>query len=261
MRKYNDVQTTLSTPLDPKFVKKHPYTGFDYIEGCTAIDNANAAFGYDGWSVDVDTEHMKFMNLPATGNGTKRGVVTVPVIVSVIVEKDGEAEDYTEVVKTDIGSCIWNGEDQIETAIKGAVTDGMKRALRMFGPQFGNDLYKKEEVAAVSQTAESYAQKEQRVMQENNMNPEQVAPSCDKCGSKMKLRNGPRGAFWGCGDYPNCKNIINVDEVDINGNRVGANAQQNTVPQQQTGAHPAQNNSNVAEDEQDVAEKLKSVPF
>lgn len=28
---------------------------------------------------------------------------------------------------------------------------------------------------------------------------------CPKCGGMLKKRNGPYGAFWGCGNYPKCK--------------------------------------------------------
>jgi restriction system protein len=34
------------------------------------------------------------------------------------------------------------------------------------------------------------------------------APSCEKCGSKMRLVNGRRGKFWGCGNYPKCKSTM-----------------------------------------------------
>ena len=45
--------------------------------------------------------------------------------------------------RTDIGFHAVTDEtaDGHETAIKGAVTDGMKRALRSFGDRFGNGLY------------------------------------------------------------------------------------------------------------------------
>lgn len=33
------------------------------------------------------------------------------------------------------------------------------------------------------------------------------APICDLCGDKMVRRNGPRGPFWGCSNYPKCTNI------------------------------------------------------
>jgi restriction system protein len=31
------------------------------------------------------------------------------------------------------------------------------------------------------------------------------APSCEKCGAKMRLVNGRRGKFWGCSNYPKCR--------------------------------------------------------
>lgn len=31
-----------------------------------------------------------------------------------------------------------------------------------------------------------------------------AAPQCPKCGKPMKRKNGPRGDFWGCTDYPGC---------------------------------------------------------
>jgi predicted RNA-binding Zn-ribbon protein involved in translation (DUF1610 family) len=40
-------------------------------------------------------------------------------------------------------------------------------------------------------------------------------PSCPRCGSRMILRTAKQGhyagqKFWGCGDYPNCKGIVNL---------------------------------------------------
>ena len=37
--------------------------------------------------------------------------------------------------------------DAHDMAIKGAVTDALKRALRTFGPQFGNGLYEHDDIA------------------------------------------------------------------------------------------------------------------
>jgi hypothetical protein len=34
---------------------------------------------------------------------------------------------------------------------------------------------------------------------------EQLGPSCPQCASPMVLRDGKRGEFWGCADYPVCK--------------------------------------------------------
>ncbi|MFH1388198.1 MAG: type I DNA topoisomerase [Patescibacteria group bacterium] len=34
---------------------------------------------------------------------------------------------------------------------------------------------------------------------------------CDKCGSKMEIKNGPYGMFLGCSKYPECKNIKKIE--------------------------------------------------
>jgi restriction system protein len=37
------------------------------------------------------------------------------------------------------------------------------------------------------------------------------APDCPECGTPMKKRNSQRGPFWGCGAYPECKGIRQID--------------------------------------------------
>ena len=36
-----------------------------------------------------------------------------------------------------------------------------------------------------------------------------TAPDCPRCGKHMVNRRGPRGEFWGCRDYPECKGTAN----------------------------------------------------
>jgi hypothetical protein len=38
------------------------------------------------------------------------------------------------------------------------------------------------------------------------------APSCSKCGKKMMHRNGPRGPFWGCQSYHDCRGLIPMSQ-------------------------------------------------
>lgn len=33
-------------------------------------------------------------------------------------------------------------------------------------------------------------------------------PSCSSCGTKMIKRNGKRGEFWGCSNFPRCKQML-----------------------------------------------------
>lgn len=37
------------------------------------------------------------------------------------------------------------------------------------------------------------------------------APECPECGSLMRRRTSTRGPFWGCGKYPQCKGIRQIE--------------------------------------------------
>jgi len=37
---------------------------------------------------------------------------------------------------------------------------------------------------------------------------------CLKCGSEMILRSGPYSKFYGCSNYPECKNILKLEVVN-----------------------------------------------
>lgn len=49
--------------------------------------------------------------------------------------------------------------------------------------------------------------KEETVKFENG---EKKIPVCSKCGSRMVIRKGKYGEFWGCAGYPKCTNTINI---------------------------------------------------
>lgn len=121
----------LKKPLDHGRVKKDP-KGKSYIEGWDAIATANRIFGFGGWSYEVVT-----IGQVGTFNRNSKDIAVYEAKVLVTVG---------EVSRTDVGIGITAGDspEAHETAIKGAVTDGLKRALRSFGDQFGNTLYDKE---------------------------------------------------------------------------------------------------------------------
>ena len=48
--------------------------------------------------------------------------------------------------------------------------------------------------------------------------------ACDKCGSKMILRDSKRGPFLGCSGYPKCKNTSEVPAKLMEDLGLGANA-------------------------------------
>ena len=114
------------------------------MEGHTVIDQANRIFGLGGWGFelvgDVSLRDIETVDAK-TGEVRRIRAYSAPVRVTV----PGAPP------RTDIGFHVVaeeSGEGH-ETAAKGAVTDGMKRALRSFGEAFGNGLYGDQPAAGV----------------------------------------------------------------------------------------------------------------
>ena len=133
------VTNALSQPIDPALVSQRRGRAgrtFSYIEGHVAISEANRVFGYGGWGYELlaDVTLREIENVdPDTGEVKLIRAYSAPVRVTV----PGAPP------RTDVGFHAVTEEtaDGHETALKGAVTDGLKRALRSFGDRFGNGLY------------------------------------------------------------------------------------------------------------------------
>ena len=127
----------LAKPLDPKRItvgQNGPLRGIKYLEGEDVIRTANHIFGYGGWSFELLAQPW-------------------------IVEKGEQGEKHTlyevwaahgrltvsDAHFADVGTCVRQGPGSggLEMAIKGAVTDCVKRCLRNMGDQFGLILYDK----------------------------------------------------------------------------------------------------------------------
>lgn len=147
-----------------------------YLEGHDVIDMANTVFGYHAWSYQVTK-----LELTA-------GVWVATILLSVSTP-EGETVQREDVgvgipaVARDAGEAT---PDAQETAIKGAVTDALKRALRTFGNAFGNSLYDKAEAAAVRD--DQPARLQTRVFEQGVDGEE--ARSCPSCDEPMVLRSG-----------------------------------------------------------------------
>ena len=133
------VTQALGQPIDPELVSQRRGRAgrtFSYIEGHTAISEANRVFGFGAWGFEL-VENVTLRQIETvdseTGELKTVNLYTAPVRVTVLGAPP----------RTDIGFHAVTDEtaDGHETAIKGAVTDGMKRALRSFGDRFGNGLY------------------------------------------------------------------------------------------------------------------------
>lgn len=135
----DEQKKALAAPLDPKHVKPPaPGKYGDYVEGWHVIAEANRIFGFDGWT--RETVEMEEVCRFETKIGRN--------------QDDGWAVGYRAKVRvvangiTREGSAVGNGEarklyDAIESAVKEAETDAMKRALMTFGNPFGLALYDK----------------------------------------------------------------------------------------------------------------------
>ncbi len=133
------VVQALSQPLDPALLSQRKGRAgrtYDYIEGHVAIDQANRIFGFGGWGYeligDVTLRRVETVDTK-TGDVSVSHAYSAPVRVTVAGAQP----------RTDVGfhAVTEENPEGHDTALKGAVTDGMKRALRSFGAQFGNSLY------------------------------------------------------------------------------------------------------------------------
>lgn len=130
----------LKAPLNMANVK--PAKSFgpkgDYIEGWHAMAEANRIFGFHGWDYEVPAVSCVHQGPREIGKEKKPGHgVTYTAKVAVRVG---------ETVREDFGAGHGYDVDlglAHESALKEAVTDALKRALRSFGSQFGLALYDK----------------------------------------------------------------------------------------------------------------------
>lgn len=131
-----EIQDALDRPLLPALVNKKD--GREYLAIYLAITQANRIFGHGGWQTEI--RH----HAPVTDNeGYVIGYkcvarVTVPAL-GVTVEGVG----FEHMTKPRGERHPKQDAQAHDTAMKGAESDAVKRALRYFGDQFGNSLYEK----------------------------------------------------------------------------------------------------------------------
>lgn len=137
---WDKASVELKRKLDPSHVKPPSKFGpkGDYIEGWHAMAEANRIFGFGEWGYTVKTCSCVSERERKIGSG----------------QKDGWGVTYTAMVSVEVGGVIredvgaghgYDGDCGLahESAIKEAVTDALKRALRSFGNPFGLALYDK----------------------------------------------------------------------------------------------------------------------
>ena len=129
----------LAKPLAEGLVEYRKGSGgkqFAYIRGYHIIEQANRIFGFGNWGYSVVSppELIEGQVVDEDTGEIKRSWKAYRAIVEVRV---GQTHP-----RTDVGFTILATEqpESHSTAMKGAVTDALKRALRTYGDQFGNSL-------------------------------------------------------------------------------------------------------------------------
>ncbi len=135
----NEQENILNQPLDASLIKHRPGAGgrqLSYIKGKTAIDTANRVFGHGKWGYKVLSRSLE-RTTDADGNLTGE-FYTADIELSVSGADFPFPGDGIGIVVPPRNGPIAEAH---EKARKEAVTDALKRALRHYGSQFGNDLY------------------------------------------------------------------------------------------------------------------------
>lgn len=139
----------LNDNLDPKNVKSRTQPGgpkLSYIEGWHAINEANRIFGFGSWErelVKLERTNCDLVDVTKNNRNEKQWRVGYLATVRITVHGEGGSRHRDG---TGFGSGY--GKDNqlgeaVESAVKEAETDAMKRALATFGNQFGLALYDK----------------------------------------------------------------------------------------------------------------------
>ena len=133
----------LNKKLDPSAIKPAPKGKFgDYVDGYHVISEANRIFGNGGWSYEItrlQQSHAATVTLTGQNGPYEQFRCSYVCTVKVTVGdtfKEGSAVGMGNGKPENMG-------DVIESAVKEAETDALKRALRTYGNTFGLALYDK----------------------------------------------------------------------------------------------------------------------
>lgn len=162
------IKYNLEKSLGPEYVSFRAAAGGSqvvYIEGWKALNLANQIFGFNGWSSEIKSTQVDYVD--HLGGKWSLGL---SVVVRVTL-KDGTFHE--DIGYGNIENCKSKAM-AFDKAKKEAVTDGIKRALRQFGNVLGNCLYEKNYLQKVKkiQKIEKTTTEDQLLRPEDNIKPE-----------------------------------------------------------------------------------------
>ncbi|CEG45433.1 dna repair and recombination protein [Plasmopara halstedii] len=112
-----------------------------YIESCKAIELANRAFGFNGWSCRIVECQEEYKEKKGD-----RWSIAYSSLVRIELKDGTSHEDVgfgTSDGQRDLGAAL-------EQAKKASISDARKRALRLFGEYLGNSCYDKDHIKDVN---------------------------------------------------------------------------------------------------------------
>ncbi|KAL0238232.1 hypothetical protein GEMRC1_012705 [Eukaryota sp. GEM-RC1] len=140
---YEAISSALSENLTASDLSKRPGPGgssLTYLEGWKVVRKANEIFGFDGWSTEVKSVEVDY--LEENNNRFSCGV-------SALIRVSLKSGNYHEDIGYGTGDAQRSKGAAISLAKKEAITDGVKRSLRYFGSAMGNSVYDKDHIKSV----------------------------------------------------------------------------------------------------------------
>jgi len=169
----SDIGQRLNTKLTKEQISYRVGQGgskLAYLETFRAVEIANDIFGFNGWCSSVSNFSIDFVE-------EVNGKVSCGVSVQVKIQlKDGS---YHEDIGYGISENFKSKGQALEKAKKEAVSDGIKRAFRLFGNALGNSIYDKEHVKSTQKvpTVNPVAPPTNQPMQPPNIQQNQTIPN------------------------------------------------------------------------------------
>lgn len=105
------------------------FNGKIYIHIYPLVNYFNKCCDFEGWSSEIRSQKIDFIDVTQDGKHS----VAVTSVVRITLQ-DGS---FREDVGVGLADNLRSKGDAIEKARKSSVTDGMKRALRLFGNAMG----------------------------------------------------------------------------------------------------------------------------
>ena len=196
----DEQKAELQKAIPPEHIKA--VQGNRYIEAWYAQQRANEIFGVDGWSYTSKSQLVaQEDNIDKkTGEVTGRKAAYVAQVALTI----GHGPDA--IVREDAGYCVGYGPDDCEAggmASKGAVSDGLKRALKSLGNAFGLYLYDKSGKSPQASQREPTQRQQAPQPQNGNGKAELIDPKREMTGEgRHRFVKAVQDAYDDLGDVP-----------------------------------------------------------